>query len=265
MRTGISTGCLYPMLTKDSLEALSGQGFRLFEIFFNTFSELEPDYTDKLKRILERGGAEICSIHPFTSSYESFLLFSAYEKRFEDGLRFYEMYFRTARRMDCRYVIIHGLSDLFSYISHREYFRRFLLLAELANKFGVTLLQENVYKHIGNSPELFEEMYSCSSGAGWGFVLDTKQAVRGGCDPCDFLRAGRDRIRHIHISDHDKEGNCVLPGRGIYDFDKFFSCLKEINYTGDVIIEVYNSSYGETEELGAAAGFLRKYTESGRN
>ena len=144
------------MLTKDSLEALSGQGFRLFEIFFNTFSELEPDYTDKLKRILERGGAEICSIHPFTSSYESFLLFSAYEKRFEDGLRFYEMYFRTARRMDCRYVIIHGLSDLFSYISHREYFRRFLLLAELANKFGVTLLQENVYKHIGNSPELFE-------------------------------------------------------------------------------------------------------------
>ena len=40
MSIGISTACLYPMYTEQALEILLDQGFRLFEIFFNTISEL---------------------------------------------------------------------------------------------------------------------------------------------------------------------------------------------------------------------------------
>ena len=99
MKVGISTGCLYPMLTEECIDVLAKLGFTSFEIFFNTFSELKDEYLDMLKYILEKYNARVKSIHPFTSSYESFLLFSDYERRFMDGIKIYEMYFRTARKI----------------------------------------------------------------------------------------------------------------------------------------------------------------------
>ena len=52
MDIGISTGCLYPMLTEDCIKALCDIGFRNFEIFFNTFSELETDCLDNMLKII---------------------------------------------------------------------------------------------------------------------------------------------------------------------------------------------------------------------
>ena len=73
MDIGISTGCLYPMLTEDCLKTLCEIGFRHFEIFFNTFSELETEYLDDILKIISPYNAKIKSIHPFTSGFESYL------------------------------------------------------------------------------------------------------------------------------------------------------------------------------------------------
>lgn len=96
MRLGISTACLYPMVTEEALDRLLERGFRLFEIFFNTVSELEPGYVEGLRHRLDKAGAEVVSIHPFTSAFEVMLLFSDYSRRTEDGLVFYRSYFETA-------------------------------------------------------------------------------------------------------------------------------------------------------------------------
>ena len=61
MSIGISTACLYPMYTEQALEILLDQGFRLFEIFFNTISELAPDFIARLGKMMEKKGATLRS------------------------------------------------------------------------------------------------------------------------------------------------------------------------------------------------------------
>lgn len=75
MRLGVSTACLYPDLLEHSLDLLIEQGFKLFEVFVNTFSELQPEYLDDLHARVQKAGAEICSLHPFTSAFEVTLFF----------------------------------------------------------------------------------------------------------------------------------------------------------------------------------------------
>ena len=49
MALGISTACLYPMAMEDSLQTLIDSGFREFEIFINTYSEMEPEFLTMLE------------------------------------------------------------------------------------------------------------------------------------------------------------------------------------------------------------------------
>src|SRR5699024_2335222 len=85
--------------------------FRLFEVFLNTFSEFTLDYLRQLRNVADAYGAEIKSVHPFTSGYEGFLLFSEYERRFEDSLEFYKQYFDAANCLGASIVVLHGQRD----------------------------------------------------------------------------------------------------------------------------------------------------------
>ncbi len=261
MKIGVSTGCLYPMLTEDGIRTLCELGFDRFEIFFNTFSELENDYLDQLKSILHRFHAKVTSIHPFTSSYESFLLFSAYERRFIDGVRLYEKYYRTAHYLGADKVVLHGLRKDFSYsMKNDEYFRRFDILQKCAGDYGVTLLQENVNQFVANDQVFIRQMKEAIPDSS-AFVCDTKQSNLGGIRPADMVRTMGSRLRHIHISDFTFENKCVLPGKGIFDFEDFFSVVKETGFDGDVIIEVYRFSFDKIGELKQAYDFLKPFCE----
>ena len=258
MKIGVSTGCLYPELTENCVRELLAEGFDLFEIFFNTFSELEPDYLRKLNFMLNEKNAGVRSIHPFTSSYESYLLFSGYERRFEDGVRFYEMYFRTAKQLGADFVVLHGVHDSFAAISEKEYCRRFAVLAECAKAYGVTLLQENVNMHLSNRPGFIRTMLETIPDSA-NFVLDIKQALRGGYAPEEFAVLMGTKLRHIHISDCTEDDKCTLPGKGCLDYAAFFRTLQNIGYCGDLIIEVYGNSYSELSELTQSKEFLNKF------
>ena len=256
MRTGVSTGCLYPALTEESVETLCGLGFRTLEIFFNTFSELEPAYLERLKTRLNHYGARVSSLHPFTSSYESFLLFSAYERRFEDGVRFYERYFRTAARLGADKVVLHGQQRAFSgAVDRQEYCRRFALLSRQAAVYGVTLLQENVRSFRCNDPDMVRSMRNAIPKEAR-FVLDTKQALMEGIGPVEMLRAMGPALRHVHISGFDASGACVLPHREKASLLPLFQALREMQYRGDIMIEVYRHSYDRPEELREAGTWL---------
>ena len=71
MKIGVSTGCLYPELTEKSLALLTEGGFDLFEIFFNTYSELQDGFLNNLSDLCRVNNSEIVSLHPFTSVFES--------------------------------------------------------------------------------------------------------------------------------------------------------------------------------------------------
>lgn len=259
MNFGVSTGCLYPMLTEECLSVLTSIGFNMFEVFFNTFSELENDYLDRIKFNLDKNNAVIKSVHPFTSGYESYLLFSNYERRFLDGLNMYEMYFRAAKRLGADKVILHGLrTDYKCTLSDKTYFDRFRILSERAEKYGVEFLQENVNLFRSNNIDFIREMRNYIP-QNAGFVFDVKQAYLGGIDPIETVKAMGSGLRHIHISDISKDNKCVLPGQGCFDYKQFFDAVQKIGFDGDAVIEVYRYSFNDIEELKNSYMYLKNY------
>lgn len=108
MYVGASTANFYPMITEDSLDLLLKLGFRDIEVFINTQSEAKPDFIARLRERADNGGARIRSLHPYLSGTEPYLIFSAYERRFQDGLRLYDEIFRAAMQLGASYVIMHG-------------------------------------------------------------------------------------------------------------------------------------------------------------
>ena len=254
MAIGVSTACFYPMPTEEAFSLLGAAGVRTAEIFFNSPRELEPGFLNQLARTQERYGISVRAVHPFTSGFEPFLLFSEYERRFEDGLQYYRRYFEAARLLGAAYVILHGERED-PVITHAEYFRRFARLSELGAGYGVTLLQENVNKFSSQSPDFICKMADALPQHA-AFTLDLKQAVRAGHSPHDLAQAMGQRLRHVHVSDHANAESCLLPGRGRFDFAGFFSWLKQTHPDVDCILEVYRSAYRDAAEVLASAQFL---------
>lgn len=257
MNIGISTGCLYPMETEDGLDILLSLGFRRFEVFFSAPSELETDFLDRMKHRLDSFGATVISVHPFISAFESFLLFSAYERRFHDGMKMYESFYRACARLGAKYVVMHGMRSDYCTIDSAEFCRRFSVMADTARSYGVELLLENVRNFVSSEPSLILELKESVPGAG--FVLDTKQAVMSGHEPTEIALAMGDSLRHVHISDYNDNSGCILPGKGRMDHGKLFDTLDQIGYNEDIIIEVYRSSFGSPAELKEARSFLDHY------
>lgn len=79
MSVGISTACFYPAATEEALRCVAEAGAKVTEVFFNSPSELEPDFLRRISSIASDSGIRIRSIHPFTSFAEGYILFSQYE------------------------------------------------------------------------------------------------------------------------------------------------------------------------------------------
>lgn len=254
MRSGISTACLYPMPLEDAFFTLLQMNFHVFEIFINTVSELRADYLMKLKNEAGNTGGQVKSIHPFTSGYESFLLFSDYERRFWDGVEFYKRYFEACNLLGATILVLHGQRNdkCAAKEKNERYFERYARLFETGRAFGVTVAQENVSQFRGNDPGFVTEMRKYC-GKDCAFVLDIKQAVRGGRDPFALCSAMGDRVVHVHLNDNRPGFDCLLPGFGTMDYHALIETLKRNGFDGDLIIEVYRNSFDSLEELFQAA------------
>lgn len=258
MRCGISTACLYPMELEQALPTLISMDFQLFEIFINTISELDPGYLTELKQMTDDSGSQVKSIHPFTSGFESFLLFSDYERRSNDGLEFYKKYFYAANLLGAQILVLHGQRHG-SLIAECNYFKHYTSLYELGKTFGVTVAQENVNLFRSDNCAFIKRMreYLHDECA---FVLDIKQAVRAGQDPYEMCAAMGERLVHVHINDNKPNKDCLLPGRGTMNFGVLKSQMTQFGYNGDLIIEVYRRNFGELRELKRAKQIIEALT-----
>ncbi len=261
MKVGISSACLYPMDTIDSLRLMLENNVDYFEIFFNTISEIENPYLERIISLLKRYKAGVKSIHPFTSGYESYLLFTDYERRYRDTLLFYRKYFECAARLGAEIVVIHGdKKTAATGISDECYFEKFAELSSIGKEYGVTVAQENVNAFRSQNPHFIRKMREYL-GNEVSFVLDIKQAVRSGNDPFDMCEAMGNRLAHIHINDNDEQNDCMLPFEGSTDYSRLFNILKRNNYSGDMVIEVYRKNFGGITELIASYEGLKRTCE----
>lgn len=236
-------------------------GFRLFEIFFNTYGEIKPAYLKELKEMLDRTGSSVKSIHPFTSAFESMMFFSDYHNRFIDSLEFYREYFEAARYLGAEILVLHGQRDyLYSRITEEEYFERYALLYEAGKRVGIQVAQENVNRFRSEDPAFIRRMRE-HLGNDCCFVFDIKQAVRAGHDPFEMCRAMGDKLVHVHLNDNNAQSDCLLPGEGSMDFYSLKEYLENQHFLGDFIVEVYRTSIPNCEKLLQSKHFVEKLVE----
>ncbi len=254
MECGISTACLYPQDTAESLRAVCAAGVGTTEIFLNTFSELDPAYIDRLSEILRGAQTRVCSLHPFTSALETFFFAAEYQGRLEDGLRVYRRYFEVCRLLGIPRVVFHGdfLQTPYPFEKHCAHY---VLLRQMARSYGVEFCQENVVRCKCGKPEYIRRMRECTGGD-VSFVLDVKQQRRAKVPLWEIMDAMQGNISHIHLSGETPENDCVTPDENNFPLRAFLTRLMREGYRGDMVIELYRGGFSELEELRAAAAHI---------
>lgn len=247
MKLGISTAALYPLETEKALEFLGQNGVPVTEIFFNSHCELEEEFIELLNGIRLKYNIEINSLHACGSVGEPYYLFSEYERRYSETRKFYEKYYRAAKTLGAKMLVLHG-DSLHGHISFAKYAERLKEMNEDARQYGVWVVHENVNRFRLATPENVRMMRKLC-GDVLKFTFDIKQAVRAGVDPYKMLDAMSGGIVNVHISDNKDGADCLLPGQGNFDFEKFFKTLRQMNYNGACLIEVYRNCYGKPDEL----------------
>lgn len=246
MPIGISTACFYPNLTENSVTFLAENGIKDIEIFFNSYSETNIRFLSKLKKLMDSYNMNVIAVHSFFCAYEPYLIFSDYERRFDDCLPYVDALFDAGALLEAKYAVIHGGKDSGN-ISNDEYFERFNTLYNRGIEIGVRLSQENVNLYKSSRPEFIAEMRNSLKDS-VSFVLDIKQCVRANVAVDDMINAMGDRLAHIHLSDNNAEKDCLLPFKGDFDFESFLN-TNEIIKKATKVVEVYNSAYSSKDEV----------------
>lgn len=256
MIAGVSTACLYPLPLEESLYSLAVNGISCTEIFINTNSELKKSFSHNISQLLKRFDVKCVSVHPFTSEMETMMFFSDYERRIDDSLEYYKIYFDFMNNIGAKVFIFHGSKNGLS--KNKELFcERYSKLWRLGKTFGIKTALENVSR-CQSASSVFIRDISNMLGSEFSFVLDTKQAIRAGENPINFIDAVGKNLVHVHISDSGELGDCLPIGKGRFQFKQFFEKLNSFNPDCNIILELYRSGFGGISELVSCYNILEK-------
>ncbi|MBQ9899053.1 MAG: sugar phosphate isomerase/epimerase [Ruminococcus sp.] len=256
MVVGVSTACLYPKPLEEALYDLAVNGISCVEVFINTHSELKKGFAHGVVNMLRRFDMKCPSVHPFTCEIEQQMFFSDYERRLSDILEYYKLYFRFMNIVGADVFVFHGgKADR----GKELYCERYMKLKELGREFGVDVAVENVSRCQSGSSAFIRDIAKML-GDDFSFVLDTKQAIRSGETPFSFLEAAGKSVKHVHISDSGELGDCLLIGKGRFQFRRFFDRLNELNPDCAVILELYRNGWKGISDLVSSYNILCSMT-----
>jgi sugar phosphate isomerase/epimerase len=121
------------------------------------------------------------------------------------------------------------------------------------------LRKQEPYEFIWRMNEMLAFAREC--GPNVGLLLDVWHWHHAGATTGDIIKAGKDAIVHIHLSDAPnlppeqiRDNERLLPGEGVINLVGFFQALKEIGYEDAVSVEVFGRTKDMTPEEGARAG-----------
>ncbi len=113
----------------------------------------------------------------------------------------------------------------------------FASLAERAQKYGLTVIVENVVNNF-NTAKAFRVLLDAHPELR--FHLDIAHANVKGDKTADFLKAHSARLVHVHVSDNKRVHDDHLPiGVGTIDWPEQIRQLKGSGYDGTITLEVF--------------------------
>lgn len=260
MEIGISTAIFYPeVLTEDAVKLLSRKGFKVFEVFANSFFEFTEEYALKLRSIMDEEDVRIRSVHTVSSAFEPYL-FDAYERRRDDFFKIYQDFLRFAKILGAEAYTFHGLVKRpHKNMTFKDIVYVYEKMVYEANVHGIALAQENVSWCLSGDLEYLRRLKDSVKGP-LKYTLDVKQAVKAGRSPYEYLDIYGEDLMNLHLNDHDTINSCLLPGRGNYDFTELFKRVKSLGYKGPGIIEVYKENYDTLDDLVESMRYLERLT-----
>lgn len=247
IKAGVSTACLYPKLLEESVYDLAVNGINHIEIYVNTDCELSKTYMNGIADTLKRFEVTCCALHPYTYSLEPMMFFSGYPRRIEDALEYYKKYFNAMNIIGAEVFVFHGNKKL-SQLPAEKYCESYSKLVETGKSFGITVAQENISVCQGGSLEFMSRMAELMQNDAK-FVLDTKQAVRAGENSFDIIKKLREKVVHVHVSDHGEMGDCLQIGKGRFNVRQLFNLLSQLSPDCSVILELYRNNFNGISDL----------------
>ncbi len=162
-------------------------------------------------------------------------------------LDYYKKYFSFMNIVGAEVFVLHGHKGVPN--SNKEVFcERYMKLREAGKEFGINVAVENVSRCLSGSVSYLKDISKMLSDD-ISFVLDTKQAVRSGENPFDYISALGNKISHVHISDNSEIGDCLLIGKGRFNVRKFLSELYNVSPDISVVLELYNGCFTGVSDL----------------
>ena len=257
MEIGISTASLFRrQYNEDAVSTLNELGARVCEIFLGTYREYTSEFSNLLKSRLN--GLKVHSIHTLNTHFEP-QLFGASERAIEDAYEIFGKCLQSAKNLGATCYTLHGIARFKKNVLYNDYEKigkMFHKAKDFASSYGIELCLENVewayYNHVGfykNISKYCENLSTC---------LDVKQARISGDSYQDYILEMGNSIKTVHLSDVDNSGKICLPGKGVFDFNDLFLRLKDVNFNGNMLIEVYSGDYDEVFELKESLEYIRE-------
>lgn len=254
MELGISTASFFLRAnTEETFDLMRELGISLCEVFLTTFSEYETDFARLVNK--NKGEIQVHSVHAYNTAFEP-QLYNLAERTRADGESYYKKVLECAEIFGAKFYTFHGQSRLkkTSKMNMQWVGNRTEELWQIAKDYGIELCFENVHWAHFNSPQFFLELlpYSPNIKA----CLDIKQAMQSNIDWLEYLKVMGNRLKTVHISDYDANGNTCLVGEGIFDFETFFKTLQDYGFDDAVLIEQYSRDYRDMQHLGQGIEYI---------
>lgn len=262
MQIGISTACFYPEKTEDAVDIIFNMGFRRIEYFINSEYEYNTHFIAEQKKRLDALGIAVNSVHSYTTAFEHYLMFSEYPRRRSEGKRIFSDVVKTAAALGSKYLTFHGITKFLANVPDNVCINVYRELIDIAKKYNIIIAQENVSYCRSSDIAFLSLLKKEFSPNELMFTLDIKQAVRAGIDVYSYVETIAGRIANIHINDNNEAHPCLLPGYGTFNYEVFFSVLKNTGYSGNVIIEVYRQNFKKHSEVLKSKKFLENLITS---
>ncbi|QGU94251.1 TIM barrel protein [Clostridium bovifaecis] len=258
MDIGISSACFYPNINlEDSIKLMKSLGFNKGEVFFNCPSEFTKEFSERLLEESEKSRFIINSVHAFSSSFEPYI-FDSYKRRKDDMLKYFKDVCKAGKTLGAKSYTFHGMRKIDNrFLNEKHVIDTYNELIYISEEIGIKLAQENV-SWCMSSELSFLEMLQSKCKHPISFTLDIKQAYRAGISPESYIDVMGKRIVNLHLNDRDDKNSCLIPGKGMVDYSKIFKKLKDIEYRGIGILEVYSDNFSEYKELIEGRQYLTK-------
>jgi len=174
----------------------------------------------------------------------------------EEAIKLFDINCQVASDIKAQKMVIHLWDGIPSDQNIRNNITAYRMLKDIANKYGIILMVENVVCNKDNPMIHFLELYMEYPDIA--FIYDTKMAAFHEqidtifTDEWNWLWKGK-HIKHLHINDYNggykdwQNLKTLHIGDGKVDFDEFFRYLKLEDYTEDYTIEA--TSFNQTGEV----------------